>query len=466
MTSIPEPNQPAQQQQQHYGARSPRNNNNSSYGGQVRGMGGSAGGYQPRGGGKSYSSSHHHHQQHQQPQSPAGMPTTAQAGLGLVDPNNVEVEVRHVAYVGNLPIDLIQGDIDIIFKNLPLKSVKMVRDKETDKFRGYCYVEFETADALKRALQLNGAKVNDNFIKVSVAVQHQNNHHHNQHHGGGGGGNNHHSYHSHHNQAPYQHHNHQGGSGNHFNPHKRYPNSASSSSSTSNQGAPYHQQQPSNNQQQQQNQQPQSPTNSYAPTSSQSYANATTGYNKQGHSPNGSTNNGKYSNNGRPNSASNYNQNGGGYQQRRPNNRTHNEPFNNGYNKNASYNNNRPNSKPYNSSNYPSDNAQSDTPAKPNLEGRKPLVLLPRSKPVGTEETVPDQSKNSSIFGTGKARDINRPDIKELEERLEQLTTVNRQSSASGGTPPGVSISEDGGPVETTRLRTDSNTSSIKSNKK
>lgn len=157
MTSIPEPNQPAQQQQ-HYGARSPRNNNNNnSYGGQVRGMGGSAGGYQPRGGGKSYSSSHHHHQQHQQPQSPAGMPTTAQAGLGLVDPNNVEVEVRHVAYVGNLPIDLIQGDIDIIFKNLPLKSVKMVRDKETDKFRGYCYVEFETADALKRALQLNGA---------------------------------------------------------------------------------------------------------------------------------------------------------------------------------------------------------------------------------------------------------------------------------------------------------------------
>jgi hypothetical protein len=105
-------------------------------------------------------------------------------------------------------------------------------------------------------------------------------------------------------------------------------------------------------------------------------------------------------------------------------------------------------------------------PAKPNLEGRKPLVLLPRSKPVGPEESVLDQSKNSSIFGTGKARDINRPDIKELEERLEQLTTVNRQSSASGGTPPGVSISEDGGPVETTRLRTDSNTSSIKSNKK
>jgi RNA recognition motif-containing protein len=68
-----------------------------------------------------------------------------------------ETEPVYVAYVGNLPNDVIQGDIDIIFRNLPLRQVKMVRDKETDKFRGYCYVEFESAEALNKALLMNGA---------------------------------------------------------------------------------------------------------------------------------------------------------------------------------------------------------------------------------------------------------------------------------------------------------------------
>lgn len=95
---------------------------------------------------------------------------------------------KFVAYVGNLPLDLIQGDVDIIFKNLPMKHVKMIRDKENGNFKGFCYVEFADAEALEKALFLNGAvcflklfnnliffslflkKVNDNIIKVSEAV--------------------------------------------------------------------------------------------------------------------------------------------------------------------------------------------------------------------------------------------------------------------------------------------------------
>lgn len=98
-----------------------------------------------------YQNRNGHQQQPQHQQAPINQP------IRSITSDQDQDEKRHVAFVGNLPIDLIQGDIDIIFKNLPLKQVRMVRDRETDKFKGYCYVEFDTAEALSKALMLNGA---------------------------------------------------------------------------------------------------------------------------------------------------------------------------------------------------------------------------------------------------------------------------------------------------------------------
>jgi hypothetical protein len=80
------------------------------------------------------------------------------------------------------------------------------------------------------------------------------------------------------------------------------------------------------------------------------------------------------------------------------------------------------------------------------------LVLLPRTKPI--EENVP-AATNSSIFGTGKPRDINKPEIKQLEERLDQLVVSKPQEAAPA---------QEGGEAKSMNSSTRSSSSSLKQN--
>ncbi|XP_055643596.1 eukaryotic translation initiation factor 4H-like isoform X2 [Toxorhynchites rutilus septentrionalis] len=86
-------------------------------------------------------------------------------------------EPPYIAYVGNLPQGVVQGDFNKIFRDLIVKNIRLVKDKETDVFKGFCYVEFATLEELKKALDLDGMIVLNDYmapLRIDIAEQKKN----------------------------------------------------------------------------------------------------------------------------------------------------------------------------------------------------------------------------------------------------------------------------------------------------
>lgn len=96
-------------------------------------------------------------------------------------------EPPYIAYVGNLPQGLVQGDVIKIFGEFEVKNVRLVMDRFTDQFKGFCYVEFETLENLERALSFDGRIKLDDLsapLRIDIAADRRKNDR-----GGGGSGN-------------------------------------------------------------------------------------------------------------------------------------------------------------------------------------------------------------------------------------------------------------------------------------
>lgn len=59
-------------------------------------------------------------------------------------------------FVGNLPFSVSEDDVAALFQGLQVSNVKLVRDFETDRFRGFGYVEFSSPEDAQQALQRHG----------------------------------------------------------------------------------------------------------------------------------------------------------------------------------------------------------------------------------------------------------------------------------------------------------------------
>jgi RNA recognition motif-containing protein len=88
-------------------------------------------------------------------------------------------------YVGNLPFETTEDDLKTLFAEVaPIDRVTVVRDRFTNRSRGFAFVEIDDEAVAKKAIEtLNGRSIGGRSIKVNVAKPPEN-----RGPGGGGGG--------------------------------------------------------------------------------------------------------------------------------------------------------------------------------------------------------------------------------------------------------------------------------------
>lgn len=73
-------------------------------------------------------------------------------------------------YVGNIPYSTQEEDLTNIFAECgEIEEVKIIRDYETGRSKGFAFVTFETTEAMQKALSKDGEDMGGRNLRVNEA---------------------------------------------------------------------------------------------------------------------------------------------------------------------------------------------------------------------------------------------------------------------------------------------------------
>ena len=74
-----------------------------------------------------------------------------------IDPNDVPLDCT-TAFVKNLAYHITEKEVDEKFKTCgDINQIRFVYEPQTNKFKGFCYIDFKEHKGLLKALKLNGS---------------------------------------------------------------------------------------------------------------------------------------------------------------------------------------------------------------------------------------------------------------------------------------------------------------------
>ncbi|WP_067518052.1 RNA recognition motif domain-containing protein [Endozoicomonas ascidiicola] len=81
---------------------------------------------------------------------------------------------KRTLYIGNLAYTAVEVDLEQAFESFgDIEDIKLMRDRETDRSRGFAFITFEKDSEAEAARAMDGKEVAGRPIKVNDAKQKQ-----------------------------------------------------------------------------------------------------------------------------------------------------------------------------------------------------------------------------------------------------------------------------------------------------